>query len=310
MMHPGDVNSIGHTVPPQEACTHNADATALATLVLPPRTPPIGIEAIVDLRDLLNRDLPRAMTLLDQGFAIYCACFPDPSERESKETLLEYLQDPDLNWRMFLALDTDGVVIAGRSMNIMEAIINGEPVQFAWGEHLYVSTDPAYRGQKIGSSLVRETNSVMRGFNVGLVFSEQNDPHLMTQEEIEVDMRSGISPEERLQFWAKQGYRAFNAPYAQPPLGDGDPVLYLKLCCYIADTSLIPESVGFTGTSIDKDAYLSLVRHFHGTFVEDMNTDPTSAYLKTLIDGGPQEISLIPVETPRTFTQDRIDITP
>lgn len=283
----------------------------LAQSAMPSREsfgPPINIDTIVDIREMLEKDPTKSMELFEKGFKIYCDCFPDPSERESPEALLGYLKDPEVNWRMYIALDKEGTVIGGRNMNIMETTIKGEPVPFAWGEHLYVNTDPEYRRQKIGSGIVQQTNGLLKNLDVGLVFSEQNDPHLMTKEEVAVDMQSGISPEQRLEFWGKQGYRAFNAPYAQPSLDGGDPVLYLRLCCNVVDPSLIPESVGFTGKSIDRDAYLSMVRHFHGTFVEDMNADPTSVYLKGLVESGPKEIPLITIGEARTFRQERIDL--
>lgn len=277
---------------------------------MPPRAtmePPIKIDTIVDIRDLLAKNPTKALELFDKGFKIYCDCFPDPSERESKEVLLDYLRDPELNWRMYIALDKDGTVIGGRNMNIMETTINGATVPFAWGEHLYVDTDPQYRRKGVGSSIVKTTNDTLKKFDVGLVFSEQNDPFLMTKEEVALDKKSGISPEDRLEFWGKQGYRALDVPYAQPTLDGGDPVYYLRLCCHIVDPKLIPDAVGFDGRSIDRDAYLSMIRHFHGTFVDDMDNDPTSAYIKQIVESGPQRIKLIDIGEQRTFSQERID---
>ncbi len=270
--------------------------------------PSIKIDTVVDIRDMLERNPARAMNLLEKAFKLYYECFPDPGGRECQETILACLQDPEVNWRVYVALDKDETVLGGRHVNIMETAIKGELVKFAWGEHLYVNTDPEYRRQKIGSCIVQQTNAMLRNLNVGLVFSEQNDPYLMTHHEVEVDMQSGILPQQRLEFWGKQGYRALNAPYAQPSLDGGDPLLYLRLCCNVMEPALIPESVGFTGKSIDRDAYLSMIRHFHGTFVEDMNADPTSAYIKSLVDSGPTQIALIHIGEPRTFCQERIDL--
>jgi GNAT superfamily N-acetyltransferase len=270
--------------------------------------PPLKIDSIVDIRDLLEKNPAKAMDLFDKGFKIYCDCFPDPSERESQEALLGYLKDPEVNWRMYIALDKDGTVIGGRNMNIMETTLKDELVPFAWGEHLYVNTAPQYRRLGIGSSIVQQTNSALKDFGVGLVFSEQNDPYLMSKEEVSVDLQSGISPEQRLEFWGKQGYRALDVPYAQPTLDGGDPVFYLRLCCHVVDPTLIPEAVGFTGRGIDREAYLSMIRHFHGTFVEDMEMDPTSGYIKELVETGPKEIRFIPIAERRSFEQDRIDL--
>jgi hypothetical protein len=120
-----------------ETQAHGNDALAQSTM--PSREscgPPIKIDTIVDIREMLEKNPTKAMELFEKGFKIYCDCFPDPSERESPEALLGYLKDPELNWRMYIALDKDGSVIGGRNMNIMETTIKGEPVPFAWGEHL------------------------------------------------------------------------------------------------------------------------------------------------------------------------------
>jgi hypothetical protein len=53
-----------------------------------------------------------------------------------------------------------------------------------------------------------------------------------------------------------------------------------------------------------------MVRHFHGTFVDDMNADPTSAYLRDLVESGPKQISLIAIGERRTFNQERIYLAP
>lgn len=270
--------------------------------------PSVKVDAIVDLRYLLEKNPAEAMVLFDKGFQIYCDCFPDPSERESRDTLLAYLTDPDLNWRMYLAIAKDGAVIGGRHINVMQTTVPDQSVSFAWEEHLYLDPDPRYRRQGIGSSLVQKTNEALRDFGVGIGFSEQNDPYLMTTDEVQVDLESGISPEQRLKFWNRLGYRALDVPYAQPTLDGGDPVYYLRLGCFIIDPLNIPEVVGFTGKSIDRGAYLSIIRSFHGTFVDDLERDSTSVYIRELVEAGPKEIPLIDIREPRTFYQRRIDL--
>jgi hypothetical protein len=130
----------------------------------------------------------------------------------------------------------------------------------------------------------------------------------MTHEEKAVDLAAGIKPQQRLEFWGKLGYRALDLPYAQPSLEGGDPVFRLRLCCRVTDPTLIPAVVGFTGRSLDRDACLAMIRRFHETFVEDLERDPTSIYLKSLVDRGPRDIALIDIHEPRTFTQERIDL--
>ena len=249
------------------------------------------------------------MSLIDRGFEIYCDCFQDPSERSSKETLIEFSKNPAHNWRMYLALDADGTVIGGRHVAIMTTTINGVPVPFAWGEHLYVHTDPQYRRHGLGSQMVEETNKLLPHFGVGLVFSEQNDPHLMTETEIAEDTKSGITPLDRLTFWQKLGYRTINAPYAQPSLEDDrNPVWYLQPCFKVVEPAIIPAAVTITDSSIGREAYLALIRCFHSTFVNNIEEDPTSKYLHRLIASGPETLSVIDLKAPRTFHQVRIDL--
>lgn len=302
-------NEVGtpHGAPPSIT-----DQSSLAGLALPPlasRAPTIDIAAIVDIRELLKRDYARSIALIDQGFEIYCDCFQDPSERSSKETLIEFSKNPAHNWRMYLALDAEGNVIGGRHLAIMTTTINGAPVPFAWGEHLYVHTDPQYRRHGLGSQIVEETNNLLPLVGVGLVFSEQNDPHLMTEGEMAEDTKSGITPLDRLTFWQKLGYRTINAPYAQPSLEDDrNPVWYLQPCFKVVEPAIIPKAVSITDSSIGREAYLALIRCFHSTFVNNIEEDPTSKYLHRLIASGPETLSVIDLKAPRTFHQERIDL--
>lgn len=284
---------------------------SLSELSTPPRAsaaPRIEIDSIVEIREMLERSPGEARLLFNETVRIYGDCFPDPSERESGQSLLERLRDPASDWRMYVALDVDGTVIGARHMNLMEASIEDQPVSFAWEEHLYVNPAPQYRRKGCGSAIVQTVNDTLKDNGVGLVLSEHHDPFLMTQEEIAADISAGIQPDQRLEFWGKLGYRALNLPYAQPSLEGGEPLFSLRLCCRILDVTLIPAVVGFTGRSLDSDACLAMIRRFHETFVEDLERDPTSIYLKSLFDRGPRDIDLIDIHEPRTFAQERIDL--
>jgi GNAT superfamily N-acetyltransferase len=235
------------------------------------------------------------------GFATYCQCFPDENEREPRGVLEAYLNDPEMNWRMLLATDETGRVVGGRNVNVLSVSLRGQKVRFAWGEHLYVDSSPEFRRRGIGSTIVRETNELLARSGVGLVFSEQNDPFLMTFEQRERDVQSGISPEDRLRFWGKLGYRAINAPYLQPSLKGGLPVRYLRLCCAILNPESLPLSVGYDGHRMRADALLAMVRHFHATFVEDIEADPTCLELKKLLASGPDTVDFIDINCRRIF---------
>jgi GNAT superfamily N-acetyltransferase len=288
-----------------------APEAALSELSTPPRAsaaPRIEIDSIVEIREMLKRSPAEALLLFTETVRIYGDCFPDASERESDHSLLGRLRDPASDWRMHVALDVDGTVIGARHINVMEAWIEDRPVSFAWEEHLYVNPAPQYRRKGCGSAIVQTINDTLKDNGVGLVLSEHHDPFLMTQGEIAGDISAGIQPEQRLEFWGKLGYRALNLPYVQPTLDGGDPVFRLRLCCRVTDPTLIPAVVGFTGRSLDRDACLAMIRRFHETFVEDLERDPTSIYLKSLVDRGPRDIALIDIHEPRTFTQERIDL--
>jgi GNAT superfamily N-acetyltransferase len=257
---------------------------------------------------MLKRSPAEALLLFNETVRIYGDCFPDASERESDQSLLDRLRDPASDWRMYVALDVDGTVIGARHVNLMEAWIEDQPVSFAWEEHLYVNPAPQYRRKGCGSAIVQTVNETLKDNGVGLVLSEHHDPFLMTHEEIAADISAGIQPEQRLEFWGKLGYRALNLPYAQPTLEGGDPVFSLRLCCRVIDPTLIPDVIGFTGTSLDRDACLAMIRRFHETFVDDIERDPTCNYLKSLFDRVPRDIALIDIQEPRTFAQERIDL--
>lgn len=305
---PLDGASFDGTPRPALPFAPEAPLSDLITPLRPAVAPRIEIDSIVELREMLKRAPEEARLLFDQTTSMYRQCFPDPSERGSEDAMLELLRDPASDWRMYVALDSDGGIIGARHINIMEAWIEDRPVSFAWDEHLYVNPAPQYRRQGCGSALVHRINDALTESGVGLLLAELHDPYLMTQEEMIADISAGIQPDQRLEFWGKLGYRAVNVPYAQPSIEGGDPVYCLKLCCRILDVTLIPAVVGFTGRSLDRDACLAMIRRFHETFVEDLERDPTSIYLKSLFDRGPRDIALIDIHEPRTFAQERIDL--
>lgn len=265
---------------------------------------PSPLHEIVDVRKLWHQNDPAAQMLFNKGFEIYCQCFPDENEREPSEILKGYLADPNADWHMFIAKDSSGRIIGGRNVNVLKTTIGNQLVPFAWGEHLYVNPAPEFRRKGIGSAIAKATNQLLAASGILIIFSEQNDPFLMSPEEYASDLNSGISPEDRLLFWGKLGYKAINAPYLQPPLEGGQPVRYLRLCCLIPNPSTTPTSITPTPETLNAKTYLHLVRHFHSTFVPNLDSDPTSNELKNLITSGPTSLPLIEITQKRTFLQD------
>ena len=262
---------------------------------------------MVDLRELLNSekavDQRRGMELLEKAYAIYDKCFPDPTEKESMDVLLGYLKDTEeMNWHMHVALDADGRVVAGRNSNVLSAETPKGQFDYAFGEHLFVEPDKREAG--VGSALVKASN---RAVGVGMVFSEQNDPFIMTPGEIATDCTGGIHPVQRLEFWGKQNYAALDAPYVQLSLMiDGvqqEPVSYLRPCAEVIHPDRIP---GYDGKSMDRDVYLAALTAFFETFEGlDLSKDGPWAVLKRQIEQGPERLNFIPIADKRTFAQDR-----
>ncbi|MCB0328996.1 MAG: hypothetical protein KDD70_05020 [Bdellovibrionales bacterium] len=265
----------------------------------------VQFDEVISIREMLRTDPQRAEALFQRGFEIYCEAFPDPSERESAESLRGYLDDPSTGFQM-IVVTMNGAVVGGRNFGAKTAVLeNGEKFPIACGEHLYIPK--ALQRLGFGTEIVKQTNAMARSYGASLIISEQNDPFLMTPEEKALDASAGISPEDRLKFWKKQGYVAFDCPYAQPSLDGGDPVYYLRLTAEILDRSKIPESANFDGKSINSDAVLGIMRAYHGGFVDDLDSDPTSVMLKEKLLSR-KRIDLIDIEQERSFAQDRVDL--
>lgn len=258
----------------------------------------------VKIGELMKEDPVRAAELFDKGYKIYCEVFPDPSERESAEALKEYLADETTGFEMLLFLQGNEVV-GGRHVNVRSVQVDSDSFSIGVDNHLYVAKSHQRMG--LGSEIVAKANEYFEEKGCALIIAEQNDPYVMTEDEKTLDAQSGISTEGRLEFWKKQGYVAFDCPYAQPSLDGGEPVWYLRLSAKFLDPAALPDAVAFDGRSMSSEAVLNMMRSYHAAFVEDIDSDPTSYELKQQL-GSRSTVALIGIDEERTFGSKRPDL--
>jgi hypothetical protein len=135
----------------------------------------------------------------------------------------------------------------------------------------YIYVDAAARGRGHLRQLLRQIAAlVARLFPAAeasgaLLFIEQNDPLLMSDEAYARDSRfTGLDQIDRLRIWARQGAKVVDFPYVQPPLSAGQAAdATLVYSVLGADGDRLPASLlahhlrGFFGVSVLKGAALA-----------------------------------------------------
>ena len=139
------------------------------------------------------------------------------------------------------------------------------------------------RGLGIGNSLIGEVEKAITAFvrtHGGLacprafMTCEQNNPALMTRDEILADARAAlIHPYARMDWWRERGFRRLDFRYMQPPLSpDHAPCTYLDY--YARPSNATSETI----TSIPSDVLIEHLRRFFfisvGKLAFDMNANP------------------------------------
>lgn len=165
-------------------------------------------------------------------YELYRTVFPDPDEAEDLPGIaasLALVGDPALTARygrfdeFWIAVLENGSPVAGVNFTAFEA--------GATAHINYLFTAPSARGKGYGSALLDKVKQIS---GAAWIFCEQNDPALMTPEQMEEDVAaSGISPEDRIAWWTRRGYGKLDMRYIQPPLSpDKEPAegMSLNVC--------------------------------------------------------------------------------
>jgi hypothetical protein len=253
------------------------DKTATVKKVVSP-------EHTVSMRELAERDPQAFEQKLDQYYPKLQNAFPDASEIESKDTYRDYLNDKNFPWDMLVLHDKEGNVLGGIQSQTVD--VGGSEINKAvWAEHIWLA--PEARTYTNFNTLLKTAVNRWSATGSDVVFMEFNDRAKMTLAQMNDDAAAGLTPEAREKIWGRVGLYVLGdqsgriAPYAQPAMGDGDPVTYL--------------SVGMAPLK-GKTDYLKLLRAAHSTIPDvNLDTDPTvlnyTAGLQAVKDSGQDRLS-------------------
>jgi GNAT superfamily N-acetyltransferase len=165
--------------------------------------------------------------------------FPNPDERESCETIVNYLRLKETGW------------YGKNSYHVVLAFVDGEPIGGAIADYLevpnagvieYLVVAPEHRGKGVGGRLHEHTERLLHddadrsgGRRLDWIVAELDDPYLTPRR------GNGIDPFTRLHVWGSWGYQLLDFPYRQPALGDDkNPVTTLMLAAKTCSSRFAP----------------------------------------------------------------------
>lgn len=235
--------------------------------------PEIDPEKTISMRELAAQDEAAFQRTLDAYMPKLQQAFPDASEIETRETYNEYLKDPEFPWDMHVLRDKAGNVLGGIQSQVVD--VGGDQLKKAvWAEHIWLA--PEARSFQNFQSLLKTAQSRWQETGSDMVFMEFNDRAKMSLAQQIDDAAAGLTPEAREKIWGRVGLHVLGdqsgrvAPYAQPAMGDGDPVTYLSMGFARLDGKSL------AGQTLPANDYLKLMKAAHST-IPDVNpaTDPT-----------------------------------
>lgn len=244
----------------------------------------------VSIREILKSEPARAMKLFDGCYDLYVKAFPDPDEIQSPEILLRALGWESRLWDMVAVIEGDRV-LGARHLTLLHSN-HPEIGPFVAGEHVYVDRSERKRG--IAKTLIARTEDMMRSWGAKIAISEQNDPNAMSPELLALDAKSGITTQQRLNFWKNRGYEGVDAPYVQPPLEEGKKAVgHLRIAIRRLDPS-VPDSLPTEG-------YIQMLKVYQSAWVKDIDTNPlVRAFCDAIRREHPQRVPIIGLEDVRT----------
>ena len=199
--------------------------------------------------------------LFSEYYAAFSLAFPSEIERPTSERLLQKLTDPSSPLQI-LYFQRGNEFVGGRQLKVL----NLDESRFAVGEFTWVTPDARKLG--LGSLIIEATEQYVRSRGASLFVGEFHDPHLCTATDRAEDGKAGVSPEGRLNFWAKQGYQVLDAPYVVPPVhGQRDWVRN----CLLGVKRLCPSD---TPLVLSPDTYLGMLHAYWDSFSSGYRTHP------------------------------------
>ncbi len=175
------------------------------------------------LRNVYLRNVEEGDLLLERLYPVYAAGFSDENEVASKELLKELVTDSAASWDVTV-ITHEKKVLSG----YCNALVKHNGAQYGLGRFIFV--DSAYRGCGLGGELLDTAIENFRKSGCVAYFAEINDPLLMSPAQIDAQAQSGVSPQKRIEYWAKKGRLAVDTAWIQPALAQGaESVDYLML---------------------------------------------------------------------------------
>jgi GNAT superfamily N-acetyltransferase len=246
------------------------------------------------MRELFSGSSHSGTQLLSDYYALFEQAFPAEDERPAKARLEQRLQDPSSPLDIVCALKGNEI-LGGRQFKIFE---NPNQHAFAAGEFLFVV--PEYRRLKLGNLIIQQSEQRMIARGAAFAIGEFHDPSLCSDRDRALDELAGVTPEGRLQFWARQRYQQFNAPYVCAPVfGSTEWITN----CTLGFRQL---TQGDEITSISTSFYLNTVTRYWDSFSSGYKGSHEYETFMRYFDGV-KELSVIPLTATRTFYQRRAD---
>ena len=187
--------------------------------------------------------------LLERFYDLYGRVFTLPEEREPVEgfrTVLRLNADRGvqrrfgpLEERITLATEPGTGRVLGATNYIVYAYPDGVFDYAASCQLNFICVDGEARGKGIAGQLLARLENDLRLYAkaqapqqpfAAFITCEQNDPALMTPEQLAADrLASGIDPSARLAWWVRRDFHRLTFRYRQPPLNPGqEPCEYLN----------------------------------------------------------------------------------